>query len=102
GFAISAEQMKKDLLLMKQHNVNAIRTSHYPNAPQFYQFCDEYGFFVIDEADNESHGTGSVYIPDTEWENFLRYMSKPIADNPEFTAATVDRTQRCVHRDKNR
>lgn len=102
GFAISTEQMKRDLQLMKQHNVNAIRTSHYPNAPQFYQLCDEYGFLVIDEADNESHGTASVYIQDAQWENVLRYWSKPIADNPEFTAATVDRTQRCVHRDKNR
>ena len=53
GFTISLDQMKRDLTLMKEHNVNAIRTSHYPNAPQFYQLCDEYGFYVIDEADNE-------------------------------------------------
>lgn len=102
GFAVSTEQMKKDLMLMKQHNVNAIRTSHYPNAPQFYQLYDEYGFFVIDEADNESHGTASVYLQDKSWDNYLKAWSLPIADNPEFTEATVDRTQRCVHRDKNR
>ena len=53
GFAISVDQMKKDLELMKQHNINAVRTSHYPNAPVFYQMCDKYGFFVVDEADHE-------------------------------------------------
>ena len=52
---IDVRQIKKDLMLMKQHNFNAIRSSHYPNAPQFYQMCDEYGFMVIDEADIEAH-----------------------------------------------
>ena len=61
GFTISVDQMKKDLELMKRHNINAIRTSHYPNAPMFYQMCDKYGFFVIDEADYESHGTMNLY-----------------------------------------
>ena len=56
GFVIDARQIKKDLMLMKQHNFNAIRSSHYPNAPYFYQMCDEYGFMVIDEADIEAHG----------------------------------------------
>lgn len=102
GFTISLEQMERDLTLMKQHNINAIRTSHYPNAPQFYQLCDQYGFYVIDEADNESHGTTSVYLKDRSWENVKKNWSLPIADNPDFTPATVDRTQRCVHRDKNR
>lgn len=55
GFVIDVRQIKKDLMLMKQHNFNAIRSSHYPNAPQFYQMCDEYGFMVIDEADIEAH-----------------------------------------------
>ena len=56
GFTISMEQIKTDLTLMKQHNFNAIRSSHYPNAPFFYEMCDRYGFMVIDEADIEAHG----------------------------------------------
>ena len=99
GFVISLEQMKQDLRLMKQHNVNAIRTSHYPNDPRFYQLCDQYGFFVIDEADNESHGTSDIFLKDGDWMKNWNHM---IADNPKFTEATVDRTMRLVHRDKNR
>lgn len=102
GFAVSQEQMITDLTLMKRHNVNAIRTSHYPNAPIFYHLCDRYGFFVIDEADNESHGTESVYMQEESWEARAKRWNAAIADNPVFTEATVDRTQRCVHRDKNR
>lgn len=102
GFAISIEQMKKDLFLMKQHNFNAIRTSHYPNAPVFYQLCDRYGFYVIDEADNESHGSQDVYFEDNRWLSRCRRWNETIADNEEFTEATVDRVKRCVHRDKNR
>ncbi|MDY4969801.1 MAG: glycoside hydrolase family 2 TIM barrel-domain containing protein [Lachnospiraceae bacterium] len=102
GFVISTEQMKKDLLLMKQHNMNAIRTSHYPNDPRFYQLCDQYGFFVIDEADIESHGTADVYMKDADWDTRRIRWNRAIADNPDFTEATVDRVQRCVHRDKNR
>ena len=102
GFAISLEQMKRDLLLMKQHNVNAIRTSHYPNAPVFYQLCDQYGFYVIDESDNESHGTNELMQKNHDWESYMEIWSKPIADNPEFLDAILDRTQRLVHRDKNR
>ena len=102
GFAVSLEQLKTDLRLMKEHNMNCIRTSHYPNRPQFYQLCDQYGFFVMDEADNESHGTADAYLKDPSWENRRRMWNKAIADNPEYTEATLDRTQRCVHRDKNR
>lgn len=102
GFTISLAQMKKDLLVMKQHNVNAIRTSHYPNAPQFYQLCDQYGFYVIDEADNESHGTGYIYMEDRTGDGWRDRWNRAIADNPEFTEATVDRAQRLVQRDKNR
>lgn len=102
GFAISREQMETDLRLMKRHNVNAIRTSHYPNAPIFYHLCDRYGFYLIDEADNESHGTESIYAKEETWEERAKRWNIAIADNPEFTQATVDRTQRCVHRDKNR
>lgn len=101
GFTISIEQMKKDLFLMKQHNFNAIRTSHYPNAPVFYKLCDRYGFYVIDEADNESHGTQAVYFEDNRWISTCKRWNETIADNEEFTESTIDRTQRCMHRDKN-
>lgn len=102
GFAISIEQMKKDLTLMKQHNINAIRTSHYPNSPIFYQLCDKYGFMVIDEADIESHGPVCFYYKEITWENQVHCWSQVLADNPEWEEAIVDRIQRCVTRDKNR
>ena len=102
GYTISLEQMKKDLLLMKQHNVNAIRTSHYPNSPVFYQLCDQYGFYVIDEADHESHGVLDVFHADCSWDERSKRWCSPISDNPDYLPATLDRTQKCVHRDKNR
>ena len=61
GYTISREQAEKDLKLMKQHNINALRTSHYPNAPWLMQLCDEYGFYVIAESDIEIHGTASFF-----------------------------------------
>lgn len=96
GFTISLQQMHTDLKLMKEHNVNAVRTSHYPNAPQFYQLCDRYGFYVMDEADNESHGTSEAYHQD------FNMWNARIADNPDFTESTLDRVKKCVIRDKNR
>lgn len=102
GFAIDIRQLKKDLLMMKEHNFNAIRSSHYPNAPYFYQLCDEYGFFVVGEADNESHGTQQQYLKDSSWENETEQWNKRIADNPDFIPATMDRIRLCVYRDKNR
>lgn len=102
GFVISIDQMKKDLQIMKQHNFNAVRTSHYPNAPIFYQLCDQYGFWVIDEADNESHGPCEIYYENDDiWYKRKRW-NETIADNPDFMEATLDRVQRCVQRDKNR
>lgn len=101
GFTISLDQIRKDLRLMKEHNMNGIRTSHYPNRPQFYQLCDEYGFLVIDEADNESHGTNNTYRKHGEGDG-SKIWNRMIADNPEYIEATVDRAQRCVQRDKNR
>lgn len=102
GPVISVAQMKRDLELMKQHNFNAIRTSHYPNQPMFYQMCDRYGFFVIDEADNESHGPWMLcYSHDTDQERASRW-NELISDNPEFDEATLDRTKKLVERDKNR
>lgn len=102
GCVIGVEQIKKDLTLMKQHNFNAIRSSHYPNAPYFYQMCDKYGFMVIDEADIEAHGPFMLYRKeDTDRNRFHRWNEK-IADNPEWKYAIVDRVQRMVQRDKNR
>lgn len=102
GFTISVEQIKKDLELMKQHNINSIRTSHYPNAPLFYQMCEKYGFMVIDEADIEAHGPFMLYRQeDNDYNRFNRWNEK-IADNPEWEKAIVDRVQQMVLRDKNR
>lgn len=102
GFVISMDQMKKDMQMMKQHNFNAIRSSHYPNAPYFYQLCDEYGFFVVNEADNESHGPSEIYYADNNFEHKSKRWNEAISDNPEFIESTLDRIQRCVQRDKNR
>lgn len=102
GSAIHIEQMKKDLLLMKQHNFNAIRTSHYPNSPLFYELCDEYGFFVIDEADIEAHGPLELFYRENDWGTKSRRWNETIADNPDFAPAILDRVKKCVHRDKNR
>ncbi len=99
GPVISTSQILTDLSVMKQHNVNAIRTSHYPNAPRFYDLYDRLGFFVCDEADNESHGTSSVLTKADE--NSQEVWNTRIADNPEWIEATVDRTRRLVERDKN-
>ena len=89
-------------MMMKQHNFNAVRSSHYPNSPFFYQLCDEYGFFVIDEADNESHGTQTQYLKNSDWGNVVEHWNQRIANHPDFIPATMDRTKLCVHREKNR
>lgn len=102
GPAIDLDHMKTDLRLMKQHNINAVRSSHYPNAPRFYQLCDEYGFFVMGEADNESHGTQLQFLEDPSFANQVEHWNEPIADNPEWIEATLDRTRLCVIREKNR
>lgn len=102
GPAVGLEQMKKDLQMMKRHNFNAIRSSHYPNVSYFYQLCDEYGFFVIDEADNESHGAQMHYLRDSDWDHIQKRWNERIADNPDFIEPTLDRTRLCVHREKNR
>ena len=101
GPVISREQLMKDLKLMKEHNINAIRTSHYPNAPYFYEIYDRLGFYVIDEADNESHGAGETYSPEKDNAKRIKYWNKVIADNPAFIEATTDRVKRLVKRDKN-
>ena len=102
GFTINMEQITTDLTLMKQHNFNAIRSSHYPNAPFFYEMCDKYGFMVIDEADIEAHGPFMIYRKeDTDYNRFKRWNEK-IADDPVWEEAIVDRVKLMVERDKNR
>ncbi|NSF63899.1 DUF4981 domain-containing protein [Blautia wexlerae] len=102
GFTISLEQLTTDLTLMKQHNFNAIRSSHYPNAPFFYEMCDKYGFMVIDEADIEAHGPCMIYRKeDTDYNRFKRW-NEMIADDPVWEEAIVDRVKLMVERDKNR
>ena len=102
GFTINLEQLTTDLTLMKQHNFNAIRSSHYPNAPFFYEMCDKYGFMVIDEADIEAHGPFMIYRKeDTDYNRFKRWNEK-IADDPVWEEAIVDRVKLMLERDKNR
>lgn len=85
---VSYESMLKDIELMKQHNINTVRTSHYPNDPVWYDLCDQYGLYVIDEANIESHGMG--YMPD-----------RTLANNPLFMKAHLERVRGMVERDKN-
>lgn len=96
GYTISKTQALTDLMLMKQHNINAIRTSHYPNAPWFLQMCGKYGFYVIDEADIESHGVVEIYGHGTSETTYAT-----LAEDPMFARAILDRVKRCVLRDKN-
>jgi len=88
GHVVSVELMKKDIALMKQFNINAVRTSHYPNDPMWYKLCDEYGLYLYDEANIESHGYG--YNP-----------NNTLANNPNFKIAHLERTINMVERDKN-
>ena len=96
GSAVGREEMLRDLRVMREHNVNAIRTSHYPNAPEFLQLCDAYGFYVIDETDMECHGVTHIGLP-THLESY-----NALANDPAYEAVFVDRAQHCVIRDKNR
>ena len=89
GRSVPVESMIEDLVMMKRHNINAIRTSHYPDDPRFYEYCDEYGFYLIDECDLETHGFGDDKNHTTP------------TDDPEWEAAVVDRMVRMVERDKN-
>ncbi len=89
--AITEESMLEDIRLMKQFNINAVRTSHYPNHPRWYELCDEYGLYLVDEANIESHGM--------EYNTSGGYAL--ISDNPLWEKAFLDRTMRMVERDKN-
>lgn len=102
GFYCTKEQMEKDIVLMKKHNVNAVRTSHYPNSPLFCKLCDEYGLYVIDEGDMESHGCVEVYN-DFKWsaKNAYRGIAL-IASDERFRKPILDRSESLVKRDFNR
>jgi beta-galactosidase len=88
GHVISRESMLKDVELMKQFNINAVRTCHYPDDPYWYQLCDQYGIYLIDEANIESHGMG--YRP-----------NRTLGNNPKWEKAHMERAKRMVERDKN-
>ena len=87
GYIVSKEDMIQDILIMKQLNINAVRTCHYPNDPLWYSLCDEYGLYVVDEANIESHGMG--------------YKELTLAKSEEYEFAHLDRTRRMVKRDFN-
>lgn len=86
GWTISEERYHQDLKILKQHNINAVRTSHYPNHPRFYELCDVYGIYVMDEADVETHGVRAKNCP---------------GNHPQWTQAVIDRGERMVLRDRN-
>ncbi|MBQ8171496.1 MAG: DUF4981 domain-containing protein [Oscillospiraceae bacterium] len=100
GYYATEEQMKKDLLLMKAHNINAVRTSHYPNSPVFYKLCDELGLCVIDEGDLEMHGCVDAYN-DFKWTKGYNGIAL-LASDERFRKAIVDRARLLVSRDINR
>ena len=89
GRAVPYETMREDVLLMKRHNVNAVRTSHYPPHPRFLDLCDELGLWVVDECDLETHGFGEI-----------GWRGNP-TDDPRWAEAYLDRMRRMVERDKN-
>ncbi len=103
GYYADKAKMRKDLTMMKLHNINAVRTSHYPNAPEFYAMCDELGLYVIDEADLESHGCVNVYNTGKTWDDPGCYNGIAlIAKDPQFRDAILDRERLLVTRDVNR
>ena len=94
GCAVDLAHMERDLALMKQHNINAIRTSHYPSSPVFIEMCDRYGFYVVGESDVETHGCATIYGGGMQTFSLL-------AEDPLFHDAILDRIRRNVERDKN-
>lgn len=87
GYNVTVEDMIEDIRIMKELNINAVRTSHYPNDPRWYDLCDKYGIYVVDEANNEAHG--------------MLYGPHPLSRNPYFKDMIVERVERAVRRDVN-
>ncbi|MEM1124438.1 MAG: glycoside hydrolase family 2 TIM barrel-domain containing protein, partial [Bacteroidota bacterium] len=106
GQIVSEESMIQDIQLMKQYNINAVRCSHYPNAARWYELCDEYGLYVVDEANIESHGIGKVTF---DYANKVDFVADPaeskgakiLADDAVWEGAHLDRIKRTVERTKN-
>lgn len=94
GHVVSRETMMKDIQTMKRHNVNAVRMSHYPESPLWYDLCDRYGLFIVDEANIENHGFG---VRERDWKNNPKHP----AVSPDFRDAILDRELLLVARDKN-
>lgn len=95
GYYTSREDMERDILLMKQHNINCVRTAHYPNHPEFLEMCDKYGIYVMDECDQETHGVENAY-------GLCSLASiEEMASNPIWLDSYMDRMKRMVERDKN-
>ena len=88
GRTVSVELMKKDIKLMKQHNINAVRCSHYPNREEWYELCDEYGLYVVDEANLETHGMDHL-------------LQKTLANDSDWEFAFVERNRNMIQRDRN-
>lgn len=96
GYTVTRRDMINDLMLMKRANVNAIRTSHYPNSPLFLELCDELGFYVINEADLETHGMGYEVEGEWDWQRWSL-----LSRMPEWKEAYIDRARLLYERDKN-
>ncbi|MBQ6680512.1 MAG: beta-galactosidase [Lachnospiraceae bacterium] len=101
GYAVTLDEMYTDISMMKAHNFNAIRTSHYPNSPLFLELCDALGMYVIDESDVEIHGTCTIYSGgDFNHRRSMDYYSM-LADDPDYFETIFDRVESNVERDKN-
>ena len=87
GYHVSKERMLQDMEVLKKFNINAVRTSHYPNSPYWYRLCDQYGIYLVDEANIESHGMG--------------YGEKTLAVRQDYLQAHLERIERMYLRDKN-
>ncbi len=96
GRVVSEEELLKDIITMKQHNINAIRTCHYPNDSRIYALCDEYGLYMIDETNLESHGSWEPL-----WRGETTREEVVPGDRPEWTAMMLDRVNSIYQRDKN-
>lgn len=99
GWTMSEKDLRQDLMLMKELNINTVRTSHYPPTPEFLNMCDELGFYVVDEADLETHG----YVSRKGTQNYIYDVDDPIwpCVNPDFGEMFLERMTRMVERDKN-